>query len=148
MVAAIREYDTPTSHYDFPVSLRAKGNAKIFNGTLVSTDAAGYAVAAADVAATNPVGRANSTVDTTVGGPKGLLADGAADIEVLIGVIELDNPVGANQLTQADVGKLAYVLSDHEIARAAGTTNSRIAGKVLYVDVTRAKATIDLRQRA
>lgn len=147
MAAATREYDTPTSHHDYPVSLKMKGNVKVWNGTLVSTDAAGFAVPAADTASTNPMGRANATVDTTAAGPKGLLADGVESVEVLIGIIELDNPAGANALTQVDVGKLAYVLSDHEVARAAGTTNSRIAGKVLAVDTTRAKATIDLRQK-
>lgn len=147
MPAATREYDTPTSHYDFPISIAQKGNTKIWNGTLVSTDATGYAVPAADVAATNPMGRSNTTSDTTAAGPKGLLADGVAEVEVLVGIIELDNPAGANSLTQVDVGKLAYVLTDHEICRAAGTVNSRIAGKVLRVDTVRAKATIDLRQR-
>ncbi len=147
MAASTREYDTPTSHHDFPVSLKQKGNTRIFNGTLVSTDAAGFAVPAADTAATNPIGRANATSDTTAAGPSGLLADGVASVEVLIGVIELDNPAGANALTQVDVGKLAYVLSDHEVCRTAGTVNARIAGKVLAVDTVRAKATIDLRQR-
>lgn len=147
MAAATREYDTPTSHYDFPVALKQKGNTKIWNGTLVSTDANGFAIPAADTASTNPMGRANATSDTTAAGPNGLLADGVGSIEVLIGIIELDNPAGANSLTQVDVGKLAYVLSDHEVCRAAGTVNSRIAGKVIAVDTVRAKATIDLRQK-
>lgn len=148
MVAAIREYDTPTSHFDYPIALKQKGNTKIFNGTLVSTDATGFAVPAADVVATNPMGRSNTTSDTTAAGPNGLLADGVASVEVLIGIVELDNPVGANQLTQVDVGKLAFVFSDHEVCRTAGTVNARIAGKVLAVDLVRAKATIDLRQHA
>lgn len=148
MAALTKERDTPTSHYDFPVSLKMKGNTKILNGALVSTDATGFAVPAADTANTQCVGRANATVDTTAAGPNGLLADGAVEIEVLVGICEYNNPAGANSLTQVDVGKLAYVLSDNELARAAGTTNSRIAGRVVRVDVTNAKATIDLRQHA
>jgi hypothetical protein len=143
--AAAREYDTPTSHYDFPVSLLAKGNAKIWNGTMVNTDANGYAVAAADVASHKCIGRANATCDTTAAGPQGVLADGIARVEALVGLCEYDNPAGANSLTQVDVGKLAYVLTDHEVARAAGTVNSIVAGRVVSVDVTRAKATIDHR---
>lgn len=147
MAAATREYDTPTSHYDYPVSLKQATNVKIWNGTLVSTSATGFAIPAADTANTNPVGRANATSDTTASGPNGVVADGVASVEVLIGVVELDNPAGANSLTQVDVGKLAYVLSDHEVCRAAGTVNSRIAGTVVAVDTVRAKATIDLRNK-
>jgi hypothetical protein len=150
MAALTKERDTPTQHYDFPQSLKVKGNVKIFNGAMVSTDATGFAVPSADVAATNCIGRANATVDTTAAGPLGLLADGAVEIEVLVGVATYNNPAGANQLTQVDVGKLAFVLTDNEVIRTAGTANTRIAGRVTRVDVVSVPptATIDFRQHA
>jgi hypothetical protein len=148
MAALTKERDTPTTHFDYPMSVGVKGNVKIFNGALVSTDATGFAIPAADTASTQVIGRANTTVDTTAAGPLGLLGDGVAQIEVLVGICQFNNPAGANQLTQVDVGKLAFVLTDNELIRTAGTANARVAGRVVAVDVTNAKATIDLRQHA
>jgi hypothetical protein len=142
MAALTKERDTPTSHHDYPISLKVKGGVKILNGAMVSTDATGFAIPAADTASTQCIGRANATVDNTGG------ADGALEVEVLVGICEYNNPAGANQLTQVDVGKLAFVLTDNELIRTAGTVNARIAGRVVRVDVTNAKATIDMRQHA
>lgn len=138
MAAATREYDTPTSNYDYPVSM-PQAAAKIWNGTLVSFNAAGFAIAASDTADTRVMGRANATSDNTGG------AAGAVNIEVLRGIVELDNPAGANQLTAADRGKNAYVLTDHEVCRREGTVAGIPAGVVLAVDTVRNKATIDCR---
>lgn len=149
MAALTKERDTPSrGAADYVQPLRMKGNTKIYAGAGVSTDATGYAVPAGDVAATQFVGRANATVDTTAAGPDGLLADGIKQIEVAVGIFEWNNPSGANQLTQVDVGKLAYVLTDNEFTRAAGTTNSRIGGRVYDVDVANAKVSIDTRVHA
>lgn len=141
MAAATKERDTPTSHYDLPVSLKQKGAVKIWNGTIVCVDANGLAIPGADTAGIRAMGRASETSDTAG------IADAVNSCEALIGVCEFNNPAGANSLTQVDVGKLAYVLTDQDICRAAGTVNSVIAGKVLSVDVTNAKATIDFRQK-
>ena len=123
---------------------------KIFNGGMVNTDANGFAVPAADTASHKCIGRANSTADTTASGPFGVLGDGDARVlfEADVGIYEYNNPAGANQLTQVDVGKLGYVLTDNEVCRAAGTVNSIIAGRVVKVDVTNNRATIDHRQHA
>ena len=142
MAAATREYDTPLSHIDYPISLKQKGAVKIWNGTMVCVDANGWAIPAADTAGISSVmGRAQATVDSAG------LADGVASVEASVGLYEYDNPAGANQLTQVDVGKLAFVLTDHEVIRTGGTVNARVAGRVVSVDVARAKATIDHRQK-
>lgn len=148
MAALTAERDTPTQHHDFPFAYAQKGNTKIYNGSLSMTDANGFLVPAADTANCKVAGRANATSDGTAGNPLGVQADGALVVEVLQGVFQYNNPVSANQLTLADLGKLAYVLTDNEVARAAGTVNSVIAGRVLAVDLVANKATIDTRVRA
>ena len=147
MAALAKEFDAGHQLIDGTWNVNQKGNTKVWAGGLVAADANGYAVPAADTVNYKVLGRAQMTSDTTSAGPSGLLADGVGSFDYAVGVFEYDNPAGANSLTQADVGKLAYVLSDHEVARAAGTTNSIIAGKVVAVNVTTAKATIDIRQK-
>lgn len=149
MAALTGERDTPNKGSSYDVfSYLMKGNVKAYSGGLANTDANGYLVAASDTANHHCIGRLQSSQDTTVAGPSGLLADGVASAEVALGVFEVDNPAGANSLTQADVAKLAYVLTDHEVARAAGTVNSVIAGVVMSVDTVAAKAVIDTRRKS
>lgn len=152
MAALTKEFGGPTQgqtqHYDYVTSHKQATNVINFNGALIMSSATGYAVPAADTANCKVLGRANSTVNSTASGPSGLVADGVLEVEYTTGVFTYDNPTGANQLTQADVGRLAYVLSDHEVTRAAGTTNSVIAGVVKRVDLVANTATIDTRTRA
>lgn len=148
MAALTGERDTPKRHSDFVYAFARKGNTKSYSGGMVNTDANGYAVAATDTANHHCVGRGNATSDTTATGPDGQLADGVGSQEVDVGIFEYDNPAGANQLTLADVQKLAYVLSDHEVTRAAGTAQSVIAGVVMSVDTANNKAVIDFRRKA
>lgn len=155
MAGLAAERDTPKRHDDYPFVYLQKTNTKIYNGGMVNADATGYAVPAADTASHHCLGRANATRDTTATGPDLLLADGVTGtiqgvgVEVGVGAFEYDNPANSgNQLTQADVGKLCYVLSDHEVTRAAGTANSIIAGVVLSVDVTNTKAVVDFRRKS
>lgn len=154
MAALTSERDTPRRPHDSPYVFPQKTNTKIWNGGMVNLDATGFAVPAADTANHKCQGRANATRDTTAAGPDGVLADGAVGaiqgtgVEVDPDQFEFDNPAGANQLTQADVGRLGYVLTDHEVIRAAGTVNSVIAGKVMAVDVVANKAVINFRIKA
>ena len=146
MAALTLEFDAPWQQLDFTINKLQKGNTKVFSGALVAANNTdGYVQPAADVAGMRVEGRAQQTSDATASGPNGVLADGVGSFDVAIGVFIYDNPTGANQLTVLDIGKLAYVLSDHELIRAAGTTNSVIAGRVLAVDVTNKKVTIDTR---
>jgi len=148
MAALTGERDTPCLHHEFPINYGVATNVKVYNGALCMTSATGYLVPAADTANCKVAGRCQQTADTTASGPNGVVADGVASADVMLGVFQYDNPVGANQLTLADLGKLAYVLDDHTVIRAAGTVNSIIAGRVLSVDLTNNKATIDTRVRA
>lgn len=150
MAALTKEYGGPTQgqaqHYDYVASYKQATNVIVYNGSLTMISATGYAIPGADTASCRSVGRANSTINTTASGPNGVVADGIASVECTQGIFTYDNPTGANQCVQADVGKLAYVISDHELARTS--TNLVIAGRLLAVDLVANTATIDTRQHA
>lgn len=137
MTALTKERDTPRQHYHYPVSLLMAANGKVFNGGMVNTNATGYAVAASDTAGHKMGGIARETVDNTGG------ADGALRVDVIHLLCTMANPAGANQLTQADLGKLCYVFDDQTVIRAAGTVNSVIAGAVRAVDTVALTCTFD-----
>lgn len=147
MAALTKEFDAGWQVMDGTFNVNQKGGVKVWAGSIVCADANGFAVPAADTVNYKVLGRAQMTSDTSASGPNGALADGVGSFDYAVGVFEYNNPAGANSLTQADVGKLAYVLSDNEVARAAGTTNSIIAGTVVAVNVTTHIATIDVRKK-
>jgi hypothetical protein len=110
---------------DFKVA----AGAEIFCFTLVSCDAAGFLVPAADVAAqaSKAVFYALDGVDNTAG------ANGDVSARCMIdGVAHLE----PGAIVQADVGKVAHVLDDQTIALTS--TNDRPIGFILGLAGTRA----------
>ena len=100
----------------------------IFAHTMVSTNAAGFAAPADDVAgqAGRAVWFALAEADNTAG------IDGDVSVMVMtLGVARLET--GA--LTQAAVGQVAHVLDDQTLALSS--TNSREIGRVLAYSATR-----------
>lgn len=148
MAASTIDRDSPALLLDVALNYLQKGGTIVYDGCIAMTDASGYLVPGADTVNCKVAGRANARGDTTASGPNGVLADGVGNLDVRLGIFQFDNPTGANQLTLADMGKLAYVLTDHELIRAAGTTNSIIAGRVVGVDLVLNKVTVDMRVRA
>lgn len=124
--------DTPKRTTRMPYAYAMKGNTKIFSGGGVII-VAGYAQKAGDVAGGVTAGRANSTVDTTASGPKGVLADGAEKIECEHGAFKFATS-GANAIVAADVGGFACWLDDQTVVAAAGTANEVVAGRILELD--------------
>lgn len=125
MAALTKERDTPRKHVHYVYDdLGVAASAKIFNGSIVSANATGFAKPGADVASELCLGRARETVDNTGG------ADGAKKISIDCGIFAY-NTTGGNAITSADVGKIAEVLDDNNVVRAAGTTNHVKAGKVV-----------------
>lgn len=113
----------------FPVA----ATATIFAHTLVSTNAAGFLIPAADDA-----GQSGKAVFFALGGADNSTgADAAQDVTCMIrGVARLEK--GA--LTQAAVGQTAHVLDDQTLALAS--TNSREIGVVVAFTATRAEVQI------
>jgi hypothetical protein len=111
------------------VSYPVEEATRIYQGTLVFVNAAGYAC---DVTATGVnafVGVAVGEADNTNG------ADGAIDVEVYTeGNFELTG----TSLAQTDVGMPAYADDNYAVVNALGATSVRIGKFIRYVSSTKA----------
>lgn len=103
--------------------------AVIYSGAIVATTEAngGFLVPASDAAGVRVVGVADETADNTGG------ADGAIEAPVYTGNARIASP-GGSAIVQNDVGGMAFVVDDGEVAKAAGTGNSILAGSVIRVE--------------
>lgn len=111
-------------------------------GGMVAADANGDAVPAADTAGLSVLGIAwrgyVGQPGQHQGGPMTPGEDpigptvnaGDYSVSVRRGCIKMDIN---GTVTQADIGKLCYVVDDHTVA-ASGTTNSIVAGRIMQVD--------------
>lgn len=101
----------------------------IFNGTITATNATGDLRPAADVAGLAVVGVSMQRMAN----PTGAAAKANPPARVRAGVFKFGT-TGVNAITAADLGRSAFVLDDQTVVRAAGTTNSILAGKVEAID--------------
>jgi hypothetical protein len=125
MPAATAPFPAPRHSADEIVAGLAAATT-IYAGTMVSLNAAGNAIPAADTASTRVVGRAASTV---------VNAGSAGDLSIVIerGAFKYNNSA-ANPVTIASIGLPCFVVDDNTVAVAAGPTNDIKAGIVLRVD--------------
>jgi len=110
---------------EFPVAAATK----IYAGSMVGVNAAGYAAPAADVSGGRFAGVALEQVDNSGG------ANGAKIIRLRrTGVFEFD----AASLSQAKVGDAMYAVDDQTFADTAGVTNHvKVGVLVKYVSATK-----------
>jgi hypothetical protein len=110
---------------EYPVAAATK----IYAGSLVCVDSAGYAAPAADTSGYRFVGAAMEQVDNGSG------ANGDKVVRVRrTGVFEFD----AASITQAMVGNAMYAVNDHTFDDAAGPTNDvKVGVLVKYVSATK-----------
>jgi hypothetical protein len=128
MAALTKDRATPYRdgiEIDIPVA----ANIKIYAGSLVCGNAAGYAIPAADTAGLKFLGVALEQVDNAGG------ANGAKKVRVRRqGTFEFD----ALSITQAMVGASMYVVDDHTFDDASGPANDvRLGILVKYVADTK-----------
>lgn len=123
-LAADRKYRN--RHTGRTLILKVAANAIPYQGGLVSENATGYAYASDTTAGTRVMGWSLAKMDNTGG------ADGAISVEVLTGVIKLDNDA-TNPIAQADVGHPCFVKDDHTVQNANGGC-SVIVGRVENID--------------
>lgn len=97
---------------------------KVFAGSLVMRNAAGHVTKGATATGCIGIGRAAFTVDNSGG------AAGAETLEYRTGVFGYANHA-ADLVTQADVGKLCYIVDDQTVAKTHGGNTRSPAG---YVD--------------
>lgn len=101
---------------------------KIFAGSLVAANATGYATPGATATTLTYLGRAAETVDNTGG------VAGAKTIRVDRKEAYKFANLGADLVTQADLGKTCYIVDDQTVAKTSGGATRSLAGKVVGVD--------------
>ena len=121
------------STLNFPVAAATT----IFAGAMVATDAAGNAVPASSAVALKVWGRAEKTVINTVAA--GFGSAGQLTIEVLPGVTSWTNGAGADAITAAHVGRIAYASDDNTVNLTDGGGTRPAAGKIYGLDGTQVK---------
>lgn len=99
---------------------------KIFKGTLVVIDAAGFAKPAVNAANNKVVGVADAQADNSAG------ASAAINVIVREGVYRF----AATAITQAMVGKIMHVVDDQTFDDAIGTAGIKAGRLVEFVSVT------------
>ena len=103
---------------------------KIWGGSLVMRNAAGYLTKGATATGCVGVGRAEKTVDNTAG------AAGAVNVEYRLGSFLFANSAAGDLITIADIGKVCYIVDDQTVAKTDGTATRSRAGIVDAVEAT------------
>lgn len=119
MTALTSERNTPMRAGDTRVEPVAAA-VKVFKGSLVMRNAAGFLTKGATALNGIGLGRAEQTVDNSAG------AAGAATVEYRRGVFPFANSGGGDLIAQGDVGKLCWIVDDQTVAKTdGGGTRSR-----------------------
>lgn len=121
--------DRNTPHKDTEtIVVPLAANAKIYGGALVAANATGFAVPGSVATTLTYLGRAENKVDNTGG------ADGAKSIQVRRKKAFKWVNSGADPISQADLGKVCYIVDDQTVAKTNGTGTRSAAGKVMALD--------------
>lgn len=102
-----------------------KASTKIFRGAMVGIDSSGNAAPAALLAATPfCVGVAAAQADNSTGA--------AGDVKVRIdrGIFPMNNSSAGDAISDADIGKVCYVVDDNTVALTSATNTRAIAGRI------------------
>lgn len=128
MVALTSERNTRARIGDLRVEPVA-ATVKIWNGSLIMRNAAGYLTKGATATGCVGVGRAEKTVDNTG-------AAGAASVEYRVGVFLFANSAAADLITIADIGRVCFIVDDQTVAKTDGTATRSRAGIVDGIEPT------------
>lgn len=110
--------------YNDPVA----GATRIFAGSLVCLNAAGFAVPGSTATTLRVRGRAEAHADNRDG------AAGDLRIETRRGVFAFANSAGADEITRADIGEPAYIVDDQTVAKTSATNSRSVAGVIRDLD--------------
>ncbi len=128
MVALTSERNTRNRIGDLRVEPMA-ATVKIWSGSLIMRNAAGYLTKGATATGCVGVGRAEKTVDNTG-------AAGAASVEYRLGSFLFANSASGDLITIADIGKACFIVDDQTVAKTDGTGTRSRAGIVDAVEAT------------
>ena len=110
------------------VSQPVAANAVCHAGGLAVLNATGFAAPGSTALNLTYIGRFNEAVDNTGG------ADGAKTVLIRRKKAFYYNNTPADAVTQADVGKVCYIVDDEAVARTNGVNTRSAAGTVVAVD--------------
>jgi len=125
MSALTEDRNTPFVDAELLV-LPVAAASEIFAGSLVVVDANGYAAPGSTATGLVAMGMAEVHIDNSAGG------NGDADVTVRRGkAFRFDND---GSISQANVGRSAYIVDDQTVAATDGTGTRSLAGSIIYVD--------------
>lgn len=102
---------------------------RIFVGALLMRNAAGFIIRGATAPGSFGVGVAEDRADNTAG------ANGALNARYRTGLTaRFRNSAAADLIVQADVGKVAWIVDDDQVAKTNGTATRSPAGIIEAVD--------------
>lgn len=110
------------------VSVPVAAGARIFAGALVVANANGYAAPGTTSTTVTYLGRAEQGVDNTSGG------NGAVSVNVRRAHAFRWKNSAADAVTQAELGKVVYIVDDETVAKTNGGNTRSAAGKVVEID--------------
>ncbi|PIE13820.1 MAG: hypothetical protein CSA70_03645 [Rhodobacterales bacterium] len=122
-MATTGERNTPQRAGDY-YTYDLEAGAKINKGAIVCLNA-GYAKAGYEAAGLVTVGRAEESVDTSLGDTK---------VRTRRGVFQYDNSPGADELTRADIDIDCFLVDDETVAKTDGGATRSVAGIVRGVE--------------
>lgn len=103
-------------------------NTRIYAGSMVAINAAGFAVPGATSTTLKAAGVAERRADNSTGA--------AGDIRVRLrkGAHRFGNSAAADAIALADIGSVCYMVDDQTVAKTNGTNTRSAAGTVFDVD--------------
>ena len=112
--------------HDDPVAAATK----IYAGSLVCLNAAGYAVPGSTSTTLTTRGVAQAQVDNASG------SAGDMTVPTRRGVFHFANSASTDEITMADIGNDCYIVDDQTVAKTDGSSSRSVAGKIDSVDAT------------
>lgn len=128
MTALTADRNTPMKDSEVLI-LSVGANVRIYGGALVALNATGYVVPGAVTTTLTYIGRAEQSI-SNIGG-----ADGGQSVAVRRKKAFKFSNHAADLVTQADMGKVCYIVDDQTVAKTNGTNTRSAAGKVVGIDV-------------
>jgi hypothetical protein len=126
-MALAADRNTPMKDAEI-VSVPVAANAVIYAGAIVVANASGYAAPGSMAANLTYLGRADRYVDNTGG------ANGDKTALVRRGKAFKWKNSSSDALTQAELGKICYIVDDETVAKTDGTSSRSAAGIVLGIE--------------
>ena len=127
MVAATADRNTAALLDDLRNSPLA-ASVKVFMGTILMRNAAGYLTKGATATGCFGVGRAEAPADNSAG------AAGTLNINWRPGVFRFANSTAGDLIALADIGTKCWIVDDQTVAKTNGTATRSPAGIVENVD--------------